>query len=77
MNDTTITRNNKKLYHVQSVTDWHDEPYDIFVFSELEPNQKELTELFKDDLGYFRDNNPELKDLVNNANIYTVYAVEQ
>ena len=66
-------KDGKTLYHVQSITDWHDDPYDMFVWAKGESHVREnLKKLYLDDCGDI--DNTELNDLVDNSNMYTVYA---
>lgn len=68
-----IEQNGKTLYHIQSVTDWHDEPYDLFVWArdrkEISDNLKDL---YKSD--YESIDETELNDLIDNSHVYMVYA---
>jgi hypothetical protein len=66
--------NGKTLWHIQSITDWHDEPYDTFILSDKEPSQEQLSKLYRAELGL--DSDDEVKDLLENANVYTVCAEE-
>lgn len=70
-----VEKDGKTLYHVQSITEWHDEPYDMFVYAKSEYDvTKKLKKLYKDDCGDI--DKEELDDLIENSNIYTVYAEE-
>lgn len=63
----------KVLYHVQSLTDWH-EPCDIFVFANHEPSAPEQRALIAQDLGLDENEDVEaIDDLVECARVYTVY----
>ena len=63
----------KVLYHVQSLTDWH-EPCDIFVFANHEPDTLELRALIAQDLGLDENEDVEaIDDFVECARAYTVY----
>lgn len=63
----------KVLYHVQSLTDWH-EPCDIFVFANHEPDMTELRALIAQDLGLDESEDVEaIDDFVECACVYTVY----
>lgn len=63
----------KVLYHVQSLTDWH-EPCDIFVFADHEPDMTELQMLIVQDLGLDENEDVEaIDDFVECARVYTVY----
>ena len=63
----------KVLYHVQSLTDWH-EPVDIFVFADHEPYVSELSALIAEDLGLNENEDIEaLDDFVKCTRVYTVY----
>lgn len=68
-----VEKDGKTLYHVQSITDWRDDAYDMFVYasSESEVNSN-LERLYRDDYGDIDET--ELRDLVDNSNIYTLYA---
>jgi hypothetical protein len=69
-------KDGKTLYHVQSITDYHDDPYDMFVWGKNEYEvEKQLKKLYKDDLGFGSDTD-EIANLIANTNIYTVYAEE-
>lgn len=68
-------KDGKTLYHVQSITEWHDDPYDMFVWANSEGEiTKKLRKLYKEDCGDI--GKAELDDLVDYSNIYTVYAEE-
>lgn len=70
-----VNSNGKTLYHIQSITDWHDDPYDMFVYADNESEvRKNLKQLYTEDCGDIDET--ELKDLIDNTNIYTVYADE-
>jgi hypothetical protein len=70
-----LEKDGKTLYHVQSVTDWHDDPYDMFVWGTNQYEvQKHLRKLYKNDYGEI--DRQELNDLVDNSNVYTVYPEE-
>ena len=68
-----VEKDGKTLYHVQSITDWHKDAYDMFVYasSESEVNSN-LERLYRDD--YIDIDETELRDLIDNSNIYTLYA---
>lgn len=69
----TVEQNGKVLYHIQSVN-WNDQAYDIFVWARYRSNVTEnLRQLFLND--YEDIEEPELNDLIENASVYTVYAV--
>ena len=69
-----VEKNDKTLYHIQSITEWHDDPYDMFVWATDEMSvTKNLKQLYKNDI-YDEIDDTELKDLIENTNIYTVYA---
>lgn len=66
--------NEKQLYHIQAVTEWSDEPFDMFVWADHSPTLEEVKKLYLeefDDQGY-----SELRDFVNSYNVYSVYAEE-
>lgn len=70
-----IEQNGKTLYHIQSVTDWHDEPYDLFVWAKDEKEISDnLKDLYKNDYENIDVDNTEINDLIDNSNIYIVYA---
>lgn len=70
-----IKKRNKTLYHVQSTSNWQDEPYDIFVYAKSASEVREnLAKLYQDDYGDIDKDS--LEDLIDTTNIYTVYAVE-
>lgn len=63
----------KVLYHVQSLTDWH-EPCDIFVFANHEPDMAELRTLIVQNLGLNENEDVEvIDDFVECARVYTLY----
>lgn len=65
----------KTLWHIQAVTDWHNEPYDMFLISEKEPTYEQCTVLYCEEQGIDFDDE-EAQDFNNNCNIYSVYAEE-
>jgi len=71
-------KNGKILYHVQSATDWQEEPFDLFIYAKDEKTISDnLKQLYIDDTGLNEiDNSDELTDLIENTNIYTIYAEE-
>ena len=70
-----VEKNGKTLYHVQSITDWHDDAYDMFVWANSERDiTDKLEQLYKDDCEDIDET--ELLDLIENSNVYTVYAEE-
>lgn len=72
----TVERNGKTLYHVQSLTEWHDDPYDMFVWGkDCYEVEKGLRKLYEAELEGI-DNPQEIIDLVNNSNVYTIYTSE-
>ena len=66
--------NQKRLYHIQSVTDWSDEPFDTFVWSDHFPTIEEVSRLYKDE--WVDLSAGQLKDYLDSYNVYTVYAEE-
>lgn len=70
-----VKQNDKCLRHIQSVTEYRDEPVDIFVFSENEPTEEQVRQLVIDDMGC-DDCDDEIDDIMEHYNIYTVYAEE-
>jgi hypothetical protein len=70
-----IEQNGKTLYHIQSVSEWHEEPYDLFVWAK---DEKEVTEnlkgIYKND--YEDIDDTELADMIDNSSIYIVYGEE-
>jgi hypothetical protein len=71
-----VSKGNKTLYHIQSLTDWCDEPNDIFVFSELEPTIEQMTKLFIDEYDFKAEGQARIDDFIHNANVYIVYTEE-
>lgn len=68
-----LEQNGKTLYHLQSVTDWHDEPYDLFVWAKDEVEiSNNLKDIYLNE--YLVKHEAEINDLMENTNIYTVYA---
>ncbi len=66
-------KDGKTLYHIQSITDWHEDAYDMFVYASSESEvRSNLERLYRDDCGDIDET--ELRDLVDNSNIYTLYA---
>lgn len=68
--------NMKRLYHIQSITDWSDEPYDLFVWSEQWPTAKDIMQLYLNEREDLKKDDPEVLDFMENHNVYTVYAEE-
>ena len=66
--------NEKRLYHIQAVNEWHDDPYDTFVWSDHRPTAEEVSKLYKDEWTDLSEG--QLKDYLDSYNIYTVYAEE-
>lgn len=68
-----VEKDGKTLYHIQSITDWHEDAYDMFVYASSESEvSSNLERLYRDDCGDIDET--ELQDLVDNSNIYTLYA---
>lgn len=68
--------NGKTLYHIQAVTDWSDEPYDIFTLADHYPSREEVKKLYIEDRFNGEDtegNDQEIADFVIYHNVYTVY----
>jgi hypothetical protein len=57
------------------VSEWHEEPYDLFVWAK---DEKEVTEnlkgIYKND--YEDIDDTELADMIDNSSIYIVYGEE-
>lgn len=71
-----VEKDGKTLYHIQSVTDWHDEPYDMFVYAKTEGEVVgNLRKLYIEDCSCELSDS-KLDDLVEYSNIYNVYAEE-
>lgn len=69
-----LTKDGKTLYHIQSISDYADEPMDYFVLLEHFPLEADVMEVIKDD---FDDkNDPWIKEIFDNHNVYTVYTTE-
>ena len=69
-----IEQDGKTLYHIQSISDYTDEPMDYFVLLEHFPLEADVMEAIKDD---FEDkNDPWIKEIFDNHNVYTVYVTE-
>lgn len=64
--------NEKKLYHIQSVTEYSDDPLDFFLLSSEYPNDFDIKKAVLDDI----EDNAWIDDITNNAQIYSVYATE-
>lgn len=67
-------KDGKTLYHVQSLSDYSDEPMDYFIWSRQEPTSDEIRTIVKDDFN--DDDNNYVDEIVNNCNVYTVYTEE-
>ena len=68
-----VEKDGKTLYHIQSMTDWRDGAYDMFVYASSESEvMGNLERLYRDDYGDIDET--ELRDLIDNSNIYTLYA---
>ena len=64
----------KVLYHVQSLTDWH-EPVDMFVFSDHEPNAVDIRILVGAELSLDDHEDVEaIDDFIECTRVYYVYA---
>ena len=67
-----VEKDGKTLYHIQSITDWHEDAYDMFVYASSESEvRNNLERLYRND--YADIGEPELRDLIDNTNIYTLY----
>lgn len=73
---SNVTKDDKTLWHIQSVTEWHDEPYDIFVWAKLEPSRAEIRKLYLAENDGLDPSDDEVQDFVNSANVYSVYPEE-
>jgi len=63
----------KLLYHVQSLTDWH-EPVDMFVFSDHEPSELDMRRLVIRELSLDkRDDSEVIDEFVECSLAYHVY----
>ena len=68
-----VEKDGKTLYHIQSITDWHEDAYDMFVYANNESEvMGNLERLYRND--YEDIGETELRDLIDNSNIYTLYA---
>lgn len=67
--------NGKTLWHVQANIDWHDDTYDMFIFSETEPTKEQIKKLYIEENGREIDDE-EIKEFLEYSNTYTVYADE-
>lgn len=66
--------NGKILYHLQSLTDWH-EPADMFLFSDHVPNENEIRELIIKEIGFNRRRDADaIDDFFRCTGVYQVYA---
>ena len=64
----------KVLYHVQSLTDWH-EPCDIFVFSDHEPSAIDIRILISAELSLDDHEDVEaIDDFTECTRVYHLYA---
>lgn len=64
----------KLLYHIQSLTDWH-EPVDMFAFANHEPDEIEIRAYILEELSLNETKDIEaIDDLVVCARVYYVYA---
>ena len=70
-----VTKDNKTLYHIQSITDYSDEPMDYFIWSERQPTKEQIRKLVEEDLPDEAEKYL-VTDVVNNSNVYTVWAEE-
>lgn len=70
-----IELNDKTLYHVQANIDWHSDTYDLFILSEKEPTKEQIAKLYADENGRSIDDE-QVKEFLEYANTYTVYAEE-
>lgn len=72
--------NGKTLYHIQAVTEWSDDPYDIFLWADHFPTRYEIKEAYiRDRFGSEEepaDNDTEIQDFMESHNVYTIYAEE-
>lgn len=71
-----IVRDDKILFHIQSITDWHDDPYDIFVWAKQEPSEDEVLKLYLAENDGLTLSDDQAKDFADSANVYFVYAEE-
>lgn len=67
--------NQKMLYHVQSISDYSDDPLDYFIWADHIPTYDEVKKVISED--FDPDSDKEwVKEIMNNYNVYTVYAEE-
>lgn len=67
-------QNGKKLYHVQSITDYSEDTIDYFIWADHFPTEQDVRKVITND---FDDGNDErIEDIFNNHNVYSVYAEE-
>lgn len=63
----------KRLYHVQSVSEYSDDPMGYFLIADHEPTKDEIRKVIADD---FEEGDEWVETIVDNAETYSVYAVE-
>ena len=69
-----LEKDGKTLYHIQSISDYTDEPMDYFVLLDRYPTRDDVLVAIQDD---FEDkNDPWIDDILENHNVYTVYTTE-
>ena len=69
-----LEKDGKTLYHIQSISDYTDEPMDYFVLLDRYPTRDDVLVAIQDD---FEDKNDQwIDDILENHNVYTVYTTE-
>ena len=69
-----LEKDGKTLYHIQSISDYTDEPMDYFVLLDRFPTRDDVLVAIQDD---FDDkNDPWIDEILENHNVYTVYTTE-
>lgn len=72
-----VNEKSETLYHVQSVSDWTEDPVDIFIFANEEPDRSKIRQLIANELGLDLSDSgyrKQIDALSSGANTYTVYA---
>lgn len=66
--------NEKQLYHVQSISDYSDDPLDYFIWADHMPTREEVREVVKEDID--PSNTEWIAEIMSGYNVYSVYAEE-
>lgn len=67
-------KDNKKLYHIQSISDYSDEPMDYFIWKDGIPTEEDITNIVRADFEDEEDGM--IEEIASNCNVYSVYAEE-